>query len=222
MADEHRQQGPEGAGGHGPDPEGPESVVLPEHASAYFYPRNPPTSSAHQTIETEAVRLDPAIDPDNAVTRPLNVVNLQPPPWLGDSLLANAPTVLIPVVRQRRRKKRHVAGIPAAAIGAAVGVVYGVSRPAPTPRASSSVAAAPAAPTHRAVVPVEATVNAPPPAAVEPTAPTARPPTESKQLSAPVVPSSRRSPAPRRPPSAAPSGAASAWLKVEPPKVWVK
>jgi hypothetical protein len=123
MADEHRHQGPGQSEKQGPGSGAPDSVVLPEHSSAYFSPRSPPTTSVHQTIETEAVRLDPAIDPDNAVTQPLSVEGLKPPPWLGDRLLANAPTVLIPVVRERRRKKRLIAGVIAAAIGAAAGVV---------------------------------------------------------------------------------------------------
>jgi hypothetical protein len=201
--------------------------VLPEHASAYFSPRSPPTNTAHQTIETEAVRLDPAIDPDNAVTQPLNVEGLKPPPWLGDRLLSNAPTVLIPVVRERRRRKRLVAGILAAAIGGLAGVVYGVSRPPPGV-ASSPVSPARGAPTLGSERPALVEPPAPPGSSAKSGAQAADPapaPTPSAaeftQLAARAVPSSRRSVAGRRPAPAV-SSSPSAWLKSEPPKVWVK
>jgi hypothetical protein len=201
--------------------------VLPEHASAYFSPRSPPTTSAHQTIETEAVRLDPAIDPDNAVTQPLKIDGLQPPPWLGDRLLSNAPTVLIPVVRERRRKKRLVAGVIAAAIGAAAGIVYGVSRPSPRAAPSPVTLVSPPPnkgsepPAHLEPVAAPPSVPQPGPISAEPAPVPPQSSAEFKQLTARAVPSSRRSVAPRRAAPAA-SGAPSAWLKAEPPKVWVK
>jgi hypothetical protein len=36
-----------------------ERVELPDHASAYYSPVPPPAITQHQTIETEAVRIDP-------------------------------------------------------------------------------------------------------------------------------------------------------------------
>jgi len=106
-----------------------DAVVLPEHASAYFSPRPPPISTEHPTLETRPVRLDPAIDPDRAPTQRISVDGLQPPPWLGEPLRSDAPTVLVPIVRARKRRQRLLAGIAAAAVGAAAGIFYGLRVP---------------------------------------------------------------------------------------------
>ncbi len=227
MADDHRRLGPGQRGTEGPDPRASDTVALPEHASAYFSPRPPPTSTSHQTLETEAVRLDPAIDPDNAVTQPLNVDGLQPPPWLGERLRSDAPTVLVPIVRARRRR-RLVAGIVAAAIGVLAGVVYGVTRPL-SPRqmgtsASPAVAAQPPAVTAPAPSPTllaapstapEAqtpAVAAPPPSAMIDEK-TTQPATDLAPIVRVQAVARRAHPAPSAP---------SAWLKSEPPKAWFK
>jgi hypothetical protein len=105
-----------------------EEVVLPEHASAYCSPRLPPAVTAHSTIETASVRLDPAIDPTLAVTERLNVDGLEPPPWLVSGARSDAPTVLLPIVRARRRGRRLIAALTATGIGAAIGVAVGLTR----------------------------------------------------------------------------------------------
>jgi hypothetical protein len=232
MADDHRRRGPGQRGPEGAALEGSESVVLPEHASAYFSPRSPPTSTSHQTIETEAIRLDPAIDPDNAVTQPLNVDGLQPPPWLGERLHSNSPTVLVPIVRARRRRRRLLAGILAAAIGVLAGVVYGVTRPL-SPRQTATSGALPEplpvpAAVSRTVKPDSDPSPLPTPTPAQQAAPSSlgaeTPPTTSAEKSTQPavhsVPMGHEQAAGRRTHPAASSP--SAWLKPEPPKAWFK
>ncbi|HVW25441.1 MAG TPA: hypothetical protein VHC69_08720 [Polyangiaceae bacterium] len=229
MADDHRRRGPGQRGAEAANPGNEETVALPEHASAYFSPRSPPIASAHPTLETEAIRLDPAIDPDNAVTRPLKVDGLSPPPWLGQPLRSDAPTVLVPVVRARRRRKRAMVGIAAAAVGILAGIVYGVTRPisprqpadfapqpvhasAPeTPRPTTDLVAPPAAAPEPS--PAEEPSSAPAPSS-------ATPDEKSTQLAPRSSPNWRAQAAPRRARPA--SSAPSAWLKSEPPKPWFK
>jgi hypothetical protein len=202
--------------------------VLPEHASAYFSPRQPPTSTSHQTLETEAVRLDPAIDPDNAVTQPLNVDGLQPPPWLGERLRSDAPTVLVPLVRARRQRRRLIAAIIAAGVGVLGGVVYGVTRPLPPRQTASfappaSAASLAVASTTKASSEPKTTapaLPAPTPEATEPV-PAAEPSGENTtQPEVTSAPKRRAQAAARRVPAAGSSP--SAWLKSEPPKAWFK
>ena len=224
MADEYRRRAP---GQRAPDAAEPDSdVALPEHASAYFSPRPPPSSTSHQTIETEAIRLDPAIDPDTAVTQQMKVGGLQPPPWLGQPMpRSDAPTVLVPIVKARRRRQR-VAGL-AALVGVLAGIVYGVTRPISPRQPAASAQQPPVSVAHTTARPAPA----PPPVAtqVEPrtTEQTAAPlasaaveTEKSTQLSTHPSPTSRVQVGTRRPrPS---SSAPSAWLKSEPPKAWFK
>jgi hypothetical protein len=236
MADDDRQRGSGQLGVDGSRPAtlaSPEGVVLPEHASAYFSPRPPPVATAHQTIETDAVRLDPAIDPDNAVTRPLVVDGLQPPPWLSERVRSNAKTVLVPIVRARKRRRRLVVGVIAAAIGGAAGVVYGFSRPLP-PRDSSITPGAPAQaaptpmpmPTLGSAGPRTEATNPAPPTEEPATVASAPPPAHSVAIAEKTQPVPRSVPMGRR--SAVPRGvgqassAPSAWFKSEPPKPWFK
>ncbi len=229
MADDHRRRGPGQRLADGGDPGTAESVALPEHASAYFSPRSPPVSTTHQTLETEAVRLDPAIDPDNAVTQPLKVDGLQPPPWLGQPLRSDAPTILVPVVRARRRRRRAIAGVVAAAVGILVGVIYGVTRPIP-PRQTADFVPSPVHASAPATTRPAATAAAEPPPALD-TAPTPSSSSaqslapggdtgKSTQLNSRSSPNGRAQAANRRvrPSASAPS----AWLKSEPPKAWFK
>ncbi|HEX4335379.1 MAG TPA: hypothetical protein VH062_05665 [Polyangiaceae bacterium] len=230
MADDHRRRAPGQRGVEGLDPQMPESVALPEHASAYFSPRSPPVSTSHQTIETEAVRLDPAIDPDNAVTQPLNVEGLKPPPWLGERLRSDAPTVLVPIIRQRRRRRRLIAAIIAAAVGVLAGVVYGVTRPL-SPRqtagsTSAHVAATPA-PEPDAVARDAPSLAAPAPPPPDETASAIETPTPSPtsgekttQPAATTAPTGHAQAVAR--PAHPAAGSPSAWLKSEPPKAWFK
>ena len=230
MADDHRRRSPGQRGAEAGNPGNEDTVALPEHASAYFSPRSPPTSSAHPTVETEAIRLDPAIDPDNAVTRPLKVDGLSPPPWLGQPLRSDAPTVLVPVVRARRRRKRAMVGIAAAAVGILAGIVYGITRPI-SPRQSADFVSQPAHASAPETPRPTADLVEPPAAAPEPSptenpsdAPAASSSTLPDEKSTQLV--SRSSPnwrgqaatRPARPASSAPS----AWLKSEPPKPWFK
>jgi hypothetical protein len=136
-------------------------VVLPEHASAYFSPRPPPALTQHRTIETEAVQFDPAIDPDLAETRRMQARSSEPPTWPDvEGPVADAPTVLVPVVRARRMRRRLVAGLGAALLGGAGGVIFGlldepaavVSSKAATPAVASAVVAAQGV-SERAVLP---------------------------------------------------------------------
>jgi hypothetical protein len=108
--------------------EPPDSVVLPESASAYYSPRPLPMATSHITVETEAVRLDPSIDPTLASTHRVSVDGLEPPPWLANRPASDSPTVLVPVIRARRRRRRAVWGIFAALLGAALGVAFGLAR----------------------------------------------------------------------------------------------
>ena len=91
MTDDDR---PEGRAGHPihdlPLMEIDDLVVLPEHASAYFSPRTPPSATEHRTIETDAVRLDPEIDIQRAKTRKVSVA---PPPDTVNPPLVPAATV---------------------------------------------------------------------------------------------------------------------------------
>jgi hypothetical protein len=144
-----------------------DSVVLPESASAYYSPRPIPAATSHATVETEAVRLDPSIDPTLASTHRVSVEGLDPPPWLATPPRSDSPTVLVPVVRARRRKRRVVWGIGAAIVGAVLGIVFGLARgpsEGDTPGASqpsvatadlsNAVAARPAVPVQSVVAPV--------------------------------------------------------------------
>jgi hypothetical protein len=233
MADDDRQRGPGQLRAEGSRPAtlaSPDGVVLPEHASAYFSPRSPPVATAHQTIETEAVRLDPAIDPDNAVTRPLAVDGLQPPPWLQQRIRSDAKTVLVPIVRARKRRRRLVAGVVAAAIGGAAGVVYGFSRPLPAHEGDAPVIPKPqvAPPTMGSVQASEETEPAPPATDVIP--PSTSPAAAAPRASATAV--EKTQPTARSVPTGHPSAAAkhvreaasapNPWFKSEPPKPWFK
>jgi hypothetical protein len=201
----------------------PADVVLPEHASAYFSPHPPPTSSSNPTLETEAVRLDPAIDPDEAPTQPVKIV--EPPAWLGVPLQSDAPTVLVPIVRARRRR-RVFAALAAALVGVAAGVVYGFSRPIPSARVTASPSLAGgssvAAPTAGSTL--DFPTAAPPTAAPTPAAPEDEAPSVASDPSS-IATAVR--PVPTRPgqkgrPTSAASGAPSAWFKSAPPKPWFK
>jgi hypothetical protein len=196
-------------------------VVLPEHASAYFSPRPPPALTQHRTIETEAVQFDPAIDPDLAQTRRMQARSSEPPTWPDvDAPVANAPTVLVPVVRARRMRRRLVGGLVAALLGGAGGVIFGLlDDPAPV---ASSKAATGAVATVATAEPVTEPAAAPP-------APPATLPTEAPATAeAPVLPpESRKRETPISSATAAPSGPkaapkTSAWIKVEPPRAWIQ
>jgi len=197
-------------------------VVLPEHASAYFSPRPPPALTQHRTIETEAVQFDPAIDPDLAQTRRMQARSSEPPTWPDvDAPVANAPTVLVPVVRARRMRRRLVGGLVAALLGGAGGVIFGLlDDPAPV---VSSKAATPA------VATVATAAEALPVPAVAPPADPANSPTEAPAVAeAPVLtPESRKRETPNSSATAAPNGPkaapkTSAWIKVEPPRAWIQ
>jgi len=230
MVDDHRRREPGQRGAEGETPASADTVALPEHASAYFSPRSPPTSTAHQTLETEAIRLDPAIDPDNAVTQQVRVEGLQPPPWLGQQpLRSDAPTVLVPLVRARRRRTRALAAVVAALVGVVVGIGYGVTRPisprqpadsaSPAVRLPEPPASRPAATSSAGGVETPSTAE---PAIAAPGASAAAAPSSEKstQLASHSSPIGRAQAATRRarPVSSAPS----AWLKSEPPKAWFK
>jgi hypothetical protein len=193
--------------------------VLPEHASAYFSPRPPPALTQHRTIETEAVQFDPAIDPDLAETRRMQARSSEPPTWPNvEGPVANAPTVLVPVVRARKMRRRLAAGLAAALLGGAGGVIFGLLDDpvavAP-PRAATTAVAAP-------VVATEPTAEALP-----------LPPADTEKSTAvdsqaAVAPSGARkheitsASATGTPngPKATPK--TSAWIKAEPPRVWIQ
>ncbi len=225
MADEYRRRAPGQRAADAAEPESAD-VALPEHASAYFSPRPPPSSTSHQTIETEAIRLDPAIDPDTAVTQQMKVGGLSPPPWLGQPLpRSDAPTVLVPIVKARRRRQR-VAGL-AALVGVLAGIAYGVTRPI-SPRQPAAPAQQPPVSVLRttarpAPVPPPVATQVEPRAAAQSAAPLASAAGETEKSTQPSThpsPTSRVQVGTRRPrPS---SSAPSAWLKSEPPKAWFK
>lgn len=190
--------------GHGPsrDPT-VEPVVLPEHASAYYSPRSPPAETAHRTIEVVAVKLDASVDPRLADTQRVSIDGLQPPPWLasagGSGSTSDAPTVLVPIVRARRLRRRALATTSAAIAGAALGAWFGLrgeARPSP--------AAAP--------VPLPSPAAAPSP---EPTPA----PSASARAGLPDAPETAHG---KRSQSRRVASAPSAWFKAEPPKAWIK
>lgn len=195
---------------------GVEPVVLPEHASAYYSPRSPPAVTSHRTIETAAVKLDSSLDPRVADTQRVSIDGLEPPPWLdgGSGPVSDAPTVLVPIVRARRFRRRLLAAAIVALIGATFGAWFGLMRETPSPPAKS----------------IEARVESP---QVTPTAPTSTAfgPTQSSSVLTPVAVPSAIAPAGGS--SASGSGVArgvprrvasssSAWFKAEPPKAWIK
>lgn len=215
------------------DPTDSEVVVLPEHASAYFSPRSPPAALSHDTIETEAVRLAPNIDPDQADTRPIRVESVPPPAWHVSRADVDSPTVLIPAVRARRQL-RTMSGV--AAIWFVVLVLAAV-RWLQTDRSdavlsSASAASPPAARTVPVAAPEPSTVLAPTAAPATRALAAAAPPpaapvnslsmTDDAAASATASArasgthhsvSSRPRPAPR---------ASEAWLDPGPPKAWLK
>ncbi|HEX4476227.1 MAG TPA: hypothetical protein VH142_14175 [Polyangiaceae bacterium] len=215
------------------DPTDSEVVVLPEHASAYFSPRSPPAALSHDTIETEAVRLAPNIDPDQADTRPIRVESVPPPAWHISRVDVDSPTVLIPAVRARRQL-RTMGGV--AAIWFVVLVLAAV-RWLQTDRSDPVLSSASAAssPTARTVpvaapapLPVPVTITAPAPSALAAVAPPPAAPANSLSTTDDAAASatastrtsgthrsvsSRPRPAPR---------ASEAWLDPGPPKAWLK
>jgi hypothetical protein len=222
MADDDRKRAPgqDAAQGSTSDPT---EVALPEHASAYFSPRSPPSSASHPTLETEAIRLDPAIDPDEAPTQPVKII--EAPAWLGVPLQSDAPTVLVPIVQARRRRRRLLAAVAAALVGVAAGVVYGFTRPLPavhSPARQPAVRSADAPPTQ--VPGIADEMGAPSePVQTAAGADEGQPTSETPTLATGTRPVPTLHPASKvsRPAAGSP-GAPSAWLKSEPPKPWFK
>jgi hypothetical protein len=198
-------------------------VVLPEHASAYFSPRPPPALTQHRTIETEAVQFDPAIDPDLAETRRMQARSSEPPTWPDvEGPVANAPTVLVPVVRARRTRRRLVAGLVAALLGGAGGVIFGLlDDPASVaPSKAEAPAVAPAV--------VAAQPASEPAAVTSPLPPAGKGETPVVESPAPIGPTEGRrheittSSATGTPTGPKATPKTSAWIKVEPPRAWIQ
>ncbi len=213
------------------DPTDSEVVVLPEHASAYFSPRSPPAALSHDTIETEAVRLAPNIDPDQADTRPIRVESVPPSPWHVPRVDVDSPTVLIPAVRARRQF-RTMGGV--AAIWLVVLVLAAVrwlQSDRSDPVLSSASAASPT--TARTVpvatpepVPVAAPTAASAPSAAAAPVPAA-PATSLSMTDDPAASAtaSTRTSGTHRSVSSRPRvapRASEAWLDPGPPKAWLK
>ncbi len=196
-----------------------DGVVLPEHASAYYSPRPPPATTAHDTIETEPVRLDPAIDPGLIPTQRLTVPEAEPPEI---PLRSDAPTVLVPVVRARQRRRRAAAMVLAGVVGVTAGIGYALLNSPPSAAPDRRVPALPVD-VPGAVVVISSAVGSGPEPPVDSQASTV--PSDSPATLPPSVPSSqtvaRKEGAPtvgahhqsRRP---------AAWFKAESPKAWIK
>jgi hypothetical protein len=200
-------------------------VVLPEHASAYFSPRSPPAVSSHRTIETEAVQLDPSVDPDLAQTRRMEPRPSEPPTWPDvDGPVANSPTVLVPVVRARRMRRRVLAGLVAALLGGTGGVVFGLLDAPPPPRGAATSGAPPGV-TARAIAPGD-------PLAAEPPSPAVPDPTQKAEIqetgdpSPPITTATTPKIGVDAPAAASAAKATppktSAWIKSEPPHAWIR
>jgi hypothetical protein len=213
MSDDDRP-GHRVSGGHAQEADVVEPVVLPEHASAYYSPRAPPVATSHQTLEIAAVKLDPSVDPRLADTHRVSIDGLEPPPWLsGPGPVSDAPTVLLPIVRARRLRRRALAALAVALIGAGFGIWFGL-----TSELGSSM---PSLPKSASVAPLRRseTASLPPVAFSVPAAVPApvRPAPSPRAAPAPSASTSRARGAPRGVASAAP-----AWFKSEPPKAWIK
>jgi hypothetical protein len=92
-----------------------ERVELPDHASAYYSPVPPPATTQHQTIETEAVRIEPQVDADFADTQRIQTHDLP-------SIDRNAPTLMLrevaPPARPPGGRAAFLVGATAIALGA--------------------------------------------------------------------------------------------------------
>lgn len=194
-------------------------VVLPQHASAYFSPRPPPALTQHRTIETEAVQFDPAVDPDLAETRRMQPRSSEPPTWPDvERPVANAPTVLVPVVRARQVRRRLVAGLLAAFIGGAGGVIFGLlDKPVavgPSQAATPAVTVPPVVAAFPSAAPAASSL--PPAEAPSPAAPPPAPPSAVRKHETVVSAATAAPHGPKAPPKT------SAWLKPEPPRAWIQ
>jgi hypothetical protein len=192
---------------------GVESVVLPEHASAYYSPRSPPAVTSHRTIETAAVKLDSSLDPRVPDTHRMTIDGLDPPPWLGGGSgpISDAPTVLVPIVRARRFRRRLLAAGAIALVGATLGAWFGSRREGPANRGEARVGssavtpAVPASTVSGPVLPSSVRLSVAAPSAIAPVA--------AASTSGSGIPrgGSRRV-----------ASSSSAWFKAEPPKAWIK
>jgi hypothetical protein len=183
----------------------------------YYSPRPPPSETPHPTVETAPVRLDPSIDPMLADTQRLSVEGLEPPRWLLRSgPLDGSPTVLVPIVRRRRLRRRL--GIAAVLAVAVCGFVLGVrfaTRASEQPRSAGEAAptVVPAARTASDALPVESPPIATPPSpSALPVATVAPAPISGLVPARDARPESVRPAAPVRA-AARPARAPKAWIR---------
>jgi hypothetical protein len=88
-----------------------ERIELPDHASAYYSPVPPPAVTQHQTIETEAVRLDPDLAEDGVDGGDTVRVPAHQLPSAADR---NAPTVMLRALHrpaEPHARRRAVLGV---------------------------------------------------------------------------------------------------------------